>query len=321
MSEKRVIRALLDVVAVDEIAPGMHRVTSWGGSYVVDARDGGCECPDMTHNDPPGGMCKHHWAALMADTGMPCPWTPDEQTTDERIMTDGGVSMTFKDELNTLLAENDDYHTVIDWENNNARTAENAGAAADMADTVRDLGSNDVTIVPPGDSPGRIDSDESDATPAEVVDDTPTANAEVIETDTVDAEPPADLPDRSVADDPIEWLERAGGEFVDYVGQNNTPAINRKGFEVLSHFYDVDVFVDLEVAPEENDFQFCRAKARAVTADGREGEAYGSAHVDRGDDAELLIEMAGTRAKKRALSTATGVGAVAVEELRNEVDN
>jgi hypothetical protein len=30
--------------------------------------------------------------------------------------------------------------------------------------------------------------------------------------------------------------------------------------------------------------------------------------------------MAGTRARKRALSIASGVGAVAVEELKNEVD-
>ena len=38
------------------------------------------------------------------------------------------------------------------------------------------------------------------------------------------------------------------------------------------------------------------------------------------DDPELLLEMADTRARKRALSIATGVGAVAVAELKNEVD-
>lgn len=56
----------------------------------------------------------------------------------------------------------------------------------------------------------------------------------------------------------------------------------------------------------------------ATTADGRTCEAYGSAHVDRGDDHELLLELADTRARKRALSIATGVGAVAVAELRAE---
>jgi len=39
---------------------------------------------------------------------------------------------------------------------------------------------------------------------------------------------------------------------------------------------------------------------------------------DCGDDHYLLLEMAGTRARKRALSVATGAGAVAVEELTNE---
>jgi hypothetical protein len=57
----------------------------------------------------------------------------------------------------------------------------------------------------------------------------------------------------------------------------------------------------------------------ATLPNGREVAAYGSAHVERGDDVELLTEMADTRARKRALSIATGMGAVAVEELKNEV--
>jgi len=51
---------------------------------------------------------------------------------------------------------------------------------------------------------------------------------------------------------------------------------------------------------------------------GRQVEAFGSAHVDRGDDHFLLLEMADTRARKRALSIITGAGAVAVDELQNE---
>jgi hypothetical protein len=98
---------------------------------------------------------------------------------------------------------------------------------------------------------------------------------------------------------------------------DGSPAINRKGFEVLSHFYEVDVSADLQVTPEDTGHEYARVKATAEI-DGRTVEAFGSAHVDRGDDSYLLLEMADTRARKRALSIATGAGAVAVEELKNE---
>jgi len=119
------------------------------------------------------------------------------------------------------------------------------------------------------------------------------------------------LPDRDVDEDPLKWLP---GEFVDTI--DGSPAINRKGFEVLGHFYDVDVTTTLEVAPEETDHEYARCKATAEI-DGRTVEAHGSAHVDRGDDHTLLLEMSDTRARKRALSIATGAGAVAVSEIKS----
>lgn len=137
--------------------------------------------------------------------------------------------------------------------------------------------------------------------------------AVVDHTDDTEAASPAeaaDLPERSVGDDPLTWIPE---EFQDEI--DGSIAINRKGFEVLSHFYDVDVHAELQVPPEETDHEYCRVKATA-TIDGRECQAFGSASTDRGDDAELLLEMADTRARKRAISIATGVGAVAVEELK-----
>lgn len=129
----------------------------------------------------------------------------------------------------------------------------------------------------------------------------------------------AELPERSLTDDPIEWLSSESSEFVDTI--DGTPAINRKGFEVLSHFYDVAVETNVEVNPAETDFTYCQVKAVATTEDGRRCEALGSAHVDRGDDSYLLLEMADTRARKRALSIATGVGAVAVAELKTKAED
>jgi hypothetical protein len=155
-----------------------------------------------------------------------------------------------------------------------------------------------------------------------------TVDADVVEVENPDPEPvdptpdapaqDAELPERSVSDDPLTWIP---GDFVDSIDTENgtTQAINRKGFEVLSHFYEIDVTAELQVPPEDTDHEYARVKATATTPEGRTCEAFGSAHVDRGDDATLLLEMADTRARKRALSIATGVGAVAVSELKTEV--
>jgi len=197
--------------------------------------------------------------------------------------------------------------TLIDHSRENRREFESRADAETARADLRDLGvdPDDLEIVPPTETDGSgavepevVGSEETDTQPVETPDNTP---------DTLD--------DRSVADDPIAWMP---GEFVDVI--DGSEAINRKGFEVLAHFYDVSVTADLQTAPEETDHEYARVKATAETADGREVQAFGSAHVDRGDDPWLLVEMAGTRARKRAISVATGAGAVAVEELKNELD-
>ena len=70
----RAERACTDVVAVEDLAPGMKRVVTFGGAYVVDARDGGCLCPDAEYN-PEQGPCKHHLAAMLAERDdLPTPF-------------------------------------------------------------------------------------------------------------------------------------------------------------------------------------------------------------------------------------------------------
>jgi hypothetical protein len=187
---------------------------------------------------------------------------------------------------------------VIDHDNDNERDAQTRSEAEEMKQTAEDFGSENVEIVPPGDEP------ETDGGQVEVVDpDT--------ETEAPTPEAAHELPERSVGDDPLTWMP---GHFVDQI--DGTPAVNRKGFEVLSHFYDISVSADLQVPPEDTDHTYCRVKAAATDPDGRTCEAFGSASTERGDDPETLLEYADTRARKRALSVATGVGAVAVEELR-----
>lgn len=178
------------------------------------------------------------------------------------------------------------------------------GSRAEAEAKLEEFPELDLEIVPP--------ATESDGGQAEVVDE---PAPEPVEPTTVEhAGESYDLEARSVGDDPLGWIP---DDFVDVI--DGSQAINRKGFAVLGHFYKIETSSEIIVSPEETDFEFCRAKATATTKDGREYEAHGSAHVDRGDDPWLLLEMADTRAKKRAMADATGVGAVAVEELKNEV--
>lgn len=143
------------------------------------------------------------------------------------------------------------------------------------------------------------DRDEPDNEPTEVV---------------VDGEPAKDpLPDRELTEDPIAWLQRGDGELTTEI--KGTTVITKKGFRVLQHKYDISTGSEVLVGPEETDQEFCRVKAWAEMPDGRRAEAHASAHVDRGDDHFLLVSMADTRAKSRALSDVTGVGAVAIEEM------
>jgi len=124
------------------------------------------------------------------------------------------------------------------------------------------------------------------------------------------------LPDEQpgVDTDPMDWVP---SDFVDRI--DDTPAINRKGYDVLAHHYDISVTTEVLVSPSENGYEYAEVVATAITDDGVEYTAHGSAHVDRGDDSFLLLEMADTRAAKRATARATGVGLVAVSELKNEL--
>ncbi|AFH22480.1 hypothetical protein OSG_eHP27_00140 [environmental Halophage eHP-27] len=218
-----------------------------------------------------------------------------------------------------LKPEGNDEWTVADMNNENAKHFANRGEADDALARAKDAPGVDAELFPPGESPLWMYEDGAEPCESEFESDgglSPGRDGEVVDATPVEpAEEMDDLPERTVADDPLTWMP---GHFVDTI--DGTQSINRKGFEVLAHFYDIGVASDLEVAPEDTDYTYCRVKATATLPDGRACESYGSAHVDRGDDATLLLEMADTRARKRALSIASGAGAVAVEELKNEVD-
>jgi len=233
--------------------------------------------------------------------------------------------------------------TVFNHDSGNARHMGNRDKAHNIAGQFKTDGAN-IEVFEPGELPDALmnddDRDNEDDTPDDEPEPEPDAHsedgedvhAEVIDhtTDTTpepdaqhepEAIPPEEierkadaLDDRDVGTDPLKWMP---GEFVDSI--DGSQCINRKGFEVLRYFYDVDLDMEMEIDPADNDMTHCRYKCTAAM-DGSTVEAWGTSHVDRGDDPWLLVEMAATRSRKRAISVATGAGAVAVAELQNEVE-
>lgn len=146
-----------------------------------------------------------------------------------------------------------------------------------------------------------------------------TDTTEVVEEpDTTETEPVESLPDQppSLDEDPISW---APEHFVDTI--QGTPAINRKGYAVMAERFGISVVAEPVTLPSNTGFEYAEFRAIAETEDGTEYSGFGSAHVDRqdGDDEHLLGELAETRAMKRALAYATGLGMTAVEELQGEL--
>lgn len=189
------------------------------------------------------------------------------------------------------------------------RAFDDRSAADDARDDMADLGI-DVDVFPPGESPN--DDAEADGGPEVVSGDPGTPAADAADPDPT----PADLPDDpNLTDDPFAWMP---GDFIDTI--DGSPAINRRGYAALARKFDISApDISVEVGPEETGHEYCRVKATVEDDDGRRYQNHGSASVDRGDDPTLLLELATTRARKRALAGATGIGLIAVEELRSEL--
>ena len=196
---------------------------------------------------------------------------------------------------------------VRDTDRGNERPVDSRAKAEEVKADLEELGA-DVEIIPP--DTGETQTASADGGP-DVVETTPDElPTENIKPDTGGYDLPDDGP--SVDEDPLVWMP---DEFTDTI--DGTVSINRKGMEVLAHHYDIQCSTELVDSLTTD--AIVVMKAVATDADGDEYSAFGSASKQRGDDAGLLIEMADTRAYKRAISRATGVGMVAVEELQNEL--
>lgn len=75
-TRKRERSARFEPLRAKEIAPGMFEVENLrsDSTYVVDVREGGCECQDYEYTmGPAGGECKHLAAIRLASEGELCP--------------------------------------------------------------------------------------------------------------------------------------------------------------------------------------------------------------------------------------------------------
>lgn len=122
------------------------------------------------------------------------------------------------------------------------------------------------------------------------------------------------VPD-SMLTDPLDVLPEYMIDVVE--GQ---PTINKRGYAVIANHFDIVVQAEAITTAGETDHEYAEFVARAWRkADGPEnaytGHATARASEDRRSVADNLNEMAETRAMKRAVAWASGVGILAWEEL------
>lgn len=208
---------------------------------------------------------------------------------------------------------------VIEDDNGSRRELDTRAEAEDVKSELEDLGATVEMRKKTSSDGGKVELDN-----AEVIEMSQAGGNNTDTDDDSDTEPESavepqpvedDIPDSpDVAEDPVSWMP---GHFVDTI--EGVPTINRKGYAVLAEHYDISVTAEVVTYPSETEFEYAEFEATAVTEDGREYSGFGSAHIDRGDDKTLLGEMAETRAVKRSLAIATGVGMTAIEEMRGSL--
>lgn len=118
----------------------------------------------------------------------------------------------------------------------------------------------------------------------------------------------------SLGTDPLSILP---GHMIDSI--QGQPAVNKRGYAMIAERYGIETSADVVTFPWENEEGRCVAKATAVTDDGKEYSGWATACAEDGDMADQLIELAETRALKRSVSWASGVGIVSYQELSEEL--
>jgi hypothetical protein len=199
---------------------------------------------------------------------------------------------------------------VNDWTARNTETGEewNCDSKAEAEERIDDVAGlhdpEDFEIVPPG---GAKTDGGTETVEPEIVDHSETP--EVSETDALD-----ELGE-SLETDPLSILP---GHMVDHI--QGQPAVNKRGYAMIAERYGIEVSAEIEHYPWDNDEGRCVARATAVTDDGRNYSGWATACAEDGDMDDQIVELAETRALKRAISWASGVGIVSYVEMTDQLE-
>jgi hypothetical protein len=198
-----------------------------------------------------------------------------------------------------------DEWVIRDTANDNKRTVDSRAEAEEKRHDLIALGahSDEIEIIPPN----ATDDAQSESTP-EVVEDT----------EAPEPAPAADALDQlgeSLGTDPLSILP---GHMIDEI--QGQPAVNKRGYCMIAERYGIEVTTDVVAFPWDNDDGRAVAKGTATTDDGKEYTAWATASAEDDDMPDQLIELADTRAAKRSLAWASGVGIVGYQELQGELE-
>jgi len=206
---------------------------------------------------------------------------------------------------------------VRDTDRGNERPVDSRAEAEEVKQDLEELGAT-VEIIPLGDGENQTASADGGVEVVDhTVDESPTETDEPTETPaTPDTEQALDELGESLGTDPLDILP---GHMIDHI--QGQPSINKRGYAMIAERYGVSVKATIESYPWENDENRCVASAVATTEDGKEYRDYATASKDDGDMPEQLIELASTRALKRCVGWATGLGIVSYQELSNQLED
>jgi len=209
---------------------------------------------------------------------------------------------------------------LTDQQSGDSRYFDSRSDAEETKSDLKDLTGHEYTLESvngdePDTSTGTSATDMDERTPddVEVIDmaeDTTTENKpDTSQSEGIPSKPPID-------EDPVDWMPQ---HFVDTI--QGVPTVNRKGYAVIASRKGISVTSEPVTLASETDFEYAEFKATATTESGETYSGFGSAHINRkdGDDQHLLNELAETRAMKRAVTWASGVGMTAVEEMEGKL--
>jgi len=217
--------------------------------------------------------------------------------------------------------------SVIDHGNENARSFESRAEADDKASGIKQMVSD----------PSAIEVVKGDYDDYEAYETDGTADTEDIEPEVIDHSPDGGQVPSAESQSIPSSVEPETTEAIDNLGESleddplnilpghmqdtiqGTPAINKRGYAMIAERYGIEVTTTIEAYPWDNDEGRCVAKAVAITEDDKEYTGHATACKEDGDMPEQIVELADTRAMKRAVSWASGLGIVAYEELNESL--